>query len=517
MKKNLKLHTTLLLLFISLVIKGQLNVPNIVVDNNASDGECTIIINRQSPSNILAGANPERVYRSSNSGLTWTKSSINTFSSASIIGDVTLAADNSGRFYYQSLDGSLFLYTFRSTDFGATWNTETVQGVGNYSEDKNWIITDNVPASNYEDNLYCAYTRRPWGGSKGYIFLTHSVDNGVSWSAKDTLDIELSTVPPIGAGLAIGPAGEVNVSWGGGSPNQIHFKKSTDGATSWPINHTVIDNTVLPIANYYSNINHSVDYCSQFTSLACDVSGGMYNGNLYCTWSDMRNGVSNADVFMAKSTDGGVTWATQRINDDFTSRHQVLPTVAVDPTSGWVYISYLDGRLNKDNFDDTLHYYLAFSKDGGQSFQNVRVSQQPSVSLNIHSDYMGMDAYGGNVHLLWASENAGNLQILTAHVTQLILGTIEDQVVEPSLVFFPTYPNPFSVFTTFDFKLAQAQPVTLIITDINGKEVARPLDNVAYSQGQHQFLFDNYLAAGLYVATITTPSSSSSRKISVIR
>jgi len=73
----------------------------------------------------------------------------------------------------------------------------------------------------------------------------------------------------------------------------------------------------------------------------------------------MRNGTNNADIFLALSSNGGQSWTTKRINDDNTTRNQILPSVAVDPTSGYIYVAYLDARLNKDNFDDTLHYYMA--------------------------------------------------------------------------------------------------------------------------------------------------------------
>ena len=394
-------------------------IPNVLVDNAANDGECTIVIDPQSPSHILAASNPDVIYRSADAGLTWIKSNLSLFASNTIIGDVALAADNNGFFYYQALDLNYLFKTMRSGDYGQTWNTETVFGDTGWTEDKNWLATDNVTTSPYYGRLYCSWTRRSNGAlDPGYVFMDHSNDSGSSWSNRDTLTIENSTVPPIGTGIATGPFGEVNVTWGGGSPNQIQFNKSIDGASTWFANPVIIDSNVQPSTDYYTYIQHSIGYSAQFTSLACDVSSSPYKGNLYCVWEDLRNGTDNADIFLARSANGGQNWTTQRVNDDMTTRNQVVPTVAVDPTTGWIYVSYLDARLNTDNFDDTLHYYLAWSSDGGQTFQNVQVSQQPSLVTYIHTDYMGLSAYGGKAQLLWAGINAtSGLQMWTACAT----------------------------------------------------------------------------------------------------
>lgn len=516
MKTTLKKIALLLLLSTSVLMHAQLSIPNVLVDNTNGDGECTIIINRKSPNNILAASNPDIIYRSSDAGLTWTESNLSAFSSQTLFGDVTLATDSSGRFFYQSLGPNYFLYTLRSNDFGATWNTETIIGNGGYLEDKNWIIVDNVPTSPYNGNLYCAWTRRPGGGDPGYMLFSQSPDGGQTWPVYDSIDSDASIVP-IGSGLAVGPLGEINVTWSGGFKNEIKFKKSSDAGITWPANSVIIDNNVQPNNNYYSNINHAINFSAQFTSLACDVSNSAHKGNIYCVWDDVRNGPDNADVFLAKSTDDGLTWTTQRINNDVSTRNQVVPTVAVDPTSGWVYVSYLDARLNTDNNDDTLHYYLAWSMDGGQTFQNIQVSQQASTSSYIHSDYMGMDAYNGKVHLFWAGGNSGGgLQMWTACVSQTALSLSELET-NPSVILYPAFPNPSIDFTTFDFQLSEATDVTLFITDINGKEIARLADKKKYSKGKHQLRFDNKLSAGIYLATIITPFGSSNRKISILK
>lgn len=495
-------------------------ITNVLVANYSGDGECTIVINPASPNNMLAAANPDVMYRSSDGGLTWTTFNLSTFSSVGLIGDVALAADLNGNYYCQDLDGSFLFRTLKSSDMGVTWNTETVFGDNGWVEDKNWLGCDRTPSSPYAGNLYCAWTRRSNGGTDpGFVFVNHSSDGGVSWVPRDTLAIDLSSppIPPIGTGLAVGPSGEIGISWGGGLPNTIRFKKSLDGGNTWPATSAVVDNNVQPVNDYYDGISHPISFSAQFTSLATDISGGAYNGNIYCVWDDIRNGVDNADIFLARSTDGGTTWSTQRINDDFTTRNQVVPTVAVDPTSGWVYVSYLDARLNTDTFDDTLNYYVAWSNDGGLTFHNVRVSNQSSTTTYIHSDYMGMDAYGGKCQLLWVGGVAQN-SMWTATVTQSQLLGIKEEKPVDGLALFPATPNPSIDFTAFDFELSEASSVSMTITDLNGRMIAQPMNNEKFLAGRHQFKLDHNtynLAAGTYIATLNGPLGQVSRKFIV--
>ncbi|HYV92149.1 MAG TPA: hypothetical protein VE978_10215 [Chitinophagales bacterium] len=518
----LKLYFTLFAAFtMQSILSAQPVIPNVLVDASASNAECTIVINPKNPDYLMASTLPSIIYRSTDGGLTWTEDLISDFSIHPIVWDVVLAADTSGHFFCQGMDQNSLFRTLRSDDYGLTWGNETVFGDIGCTEDKSWMTVDKSPLSPYIGNIYSTWTLRHGSGcnTAGYFFVNHSDDAGQSWSARDTLDSDPSFVPPIGGGMSVGPSGEIGITWSGGLPNQIHFKKSTDGGNTWTASPIIVDNSVLPANDYAAFIEHSVGATSQFTSLSYDISGGPYNGNLYCVWDDLRNGPENADIFLARSIDGGQTWETQRINDDTTTRNQILPTVAVDPSSGWVYVSYLDARLNKDNFDDTLNYYLAWSGDGGQTFQNIQVSQQPSTLTWLHSDYMGMDAYGGKVHLLWVGGNsATGQQTWTACATQSLLTVVPEANALSEMLVYPAFPNPAIDFTTLDFRLSQPMSVSLKITDLKGCVVAKPFDEKKYQVGRHQVCLDHHvlkLLPGIYIAILSTPSGAFSRKFEV--
>jgi hypothetical protein len=135
---------------------------------------------------------------------------------------------------------------------------------------------------------------------------------------------------------------------------------------------------------------------------------------------------------------------------------------------------------------------------------------------------MGMDANHGKCALLWGSCNSsGTTQMWSSVVTQSALGVFETPAVNAnSPILFPAYPNPSIDFTTFDFEVHETAPLSLVITDINGRIIRTVLANETYSPGRHQVKLNDYelnLSTGFYIATLYTPQGTSSRKFSVIR
>ena len=69
----------------------------------------------------------------------------------------------------------------------------------------------------------------------------------------------------------------------------------------------------------------------------------------------MLNFPNDTNVFVAKSTDGGLTWTvpTTPVNNDIATdasnqtegrRSQFMPTLAVDPVTGTLVVTYYDAR-----------------------------------------------------------------------------------------------------------------------------------------------------------------------------
>jgi hypothetical protein len=115
-----------------------------------------------------------------------------------------------------------------------------------------------------------------------------------------------------------------------------------------------------------------------------------------------------------KSTDGGLTWAEpQRVNQDKESRHQFLTSMCVDPVRGDLHFVYYDRRRFKDNRTDVI---WATSTDGGISFKEQRISEQPFVPnpLVFFGDYLGIAAYNGKVRPIWPRMDNSKISLWVA-------------------------------------------------------------------------------------------------------
>ena len=82
---------------------------------------------------------------------------------------------------------------------------------------------------------------------------------------------------------------------------------------------------------------------------------------------------------------------------------------------------------------------------------------------------------------------------------------------------FSAYPNPFNPETQLTFTLPQAGEVTLIIYDLQGREVARLVDG-SLSAGVHNLSFNAaQLSSGLYFARLTSGSFSQTQKLILVK
>ena len=129
------------------------------------------------------------------------------------------------------------------------------------------------------------------------------------------------------------------------------------------------------------------------------------NRTIYVAWQDYRR--DQADIYFAKSTDGGNTFGVNlRVNDDLGRAGQLYPSLAVD-ARGTLYLAWHDFR--KGNQD----IYFSRSTDGGQTFgRNVRVNDDSDTAGQFNPS-LAVDA-DGTVYLAWHDLRAGQSDIYFA-------------------------------------------------------------------------------------------------------
>ncbi|MBI1741743.1 choice-of-anchor D domain-containing protein [Candidatus Acetothermia bacterium] len=157
---------------------------------------------------------------------------------------------------------------------------------------------------------------------------------------------------------------------------------------------------------------------NEFPSIATDQGNGANRGAIYITYNadpDGEDEGDTSDIFLAHSNDGGQTWsAPVRVNNDKTQNDQFFPSVAV-ADDGTVSVMWYDRRIDPDNFK--IDVFRAVSTDGGETFANERVTTEsfgvppllPNFNSSVVDCYMGdynwMTVQGEKFYLSWGDNH----------------------------------------------------------------------------------------------------------------
>ena len=120
----------------------------------------------------------------------------------------------------------------------------------------------------------------------------------------------------------------------------------------------------------------------------------------------------------SKSTDEGNTWSNPiKVNTDSGASHQFLTWMALDQTTGYIYIVFYDRR---EHDDETTDVFLARSTDGGQSFENMKINEKsfkPNKAI-FFGDYNDISAHQGKIRPIWTQLDKSQLSVWTSIIDE---------------------------------------------------------------------------------------------------
>ncbi|GAB4329507.1 MAG: hypothetical protein Kow0074_26020 [Candidatus Zixiibacteriota bacterium] len=355
--------------------------PNIKINTDATSqlqNEEQVAVDPTNPDNLVAVWRDFRLgFRqvgwgySHDGGATWTEGGLVPTTPYNRDSDPGIVAGNDGNFYSVILSFDEFserngLFVPVSFDSGLSWFGPLI-GVDTESgtfEDKEMIGID-LTGGPTDGSLYVPWARF---GQTVDIFCV-SAPGGLGFlspvEVSDNSSVQWPT--PI-----VDTGGHVLVAWFSYSRSAIMCDYSTNQGATWGTDRVVANTTFFP-----STLNGGITAFA-FPALASDVTGGPYNGRIYCAFTDdAADGF--LDLYLTVTDDGGQTWTPrQRINDDPIGNNidQFHPWIFVNK-DGVVSVAWYDRRLDPANLNFDL--FISHSFDGGATWTpNQRVSEVSS-------------------------------------------------------------------------------------------------------------------------------------------
>lgn len=293
-------------------------------------------------------------------------------------------------------------------------------------DDKNWLAVDTFAGiSPCFGNVYYSFTKFTGLAGAFPIVFSRSTDGGATFSEPKPVSTggQTGTVATQGSNIGVGSNGTVYVSYrtfgtASDPTTQVQVVRSNNCGKSF--SNPVTAATFVPMPRQADGLAFRTPTESW---IAVDDTNPQV---VYVAFMALAGTPLNADIFVARSTDGGLSWGSQvKVNDDTTSKHQFWPAIAV--SNGDLHVAWFDFRNSPSPGDpaatnDVLNVYYASSNTTGVSYptfsHNVKVTDvghQPNCrmfgggTVAFHGDYIELAARFDappidkhTVHVAWA-------------------------------------------------------------------------------------------------------------------
>jgi hypothetical protein len=351
---------------------------------------------------------------------------------------------------FNDSDGNQAILASRSRDGGSTWSEPA-----ELQRDTDFDIgldKQSITADPHDSRFVYAVWDRLAGLTSpdptgkdflGPIWFSRTTNGGASWEKARIIFDPGPNAQTIGSIVIVLPNGDLINTFDlvldafGASPLFVAVIRSHDRGVTW--SKPTIVNTLQTVGVSDPKDGHAVRTGDVLPSIAVDPSSGA----VYLVWQDSRfNGGLRDQIAFSRSDDSGRTWsAPTRINK--VSGTQAF-TASVNVTDdGTIGVTYYDFRNDTPSAGTLLtSYWMLTSTDGGRTWSESRIAKPfdmrtaPDARGFFVGDYEGLSA---SLVPFFAMANSGN----TADRTDIFaaLGGENDEQIGPD----QNNPNPQSV------------------------------------------------------------------------
>lgn len=386
---------------------------------------------------------------SADSGASFTGGGFFTPPDNNCLGDPAVVADGSGFFYLAalatpSLDSRKLknVAVARSTGNTAPFGFEkpVILAPLNKDEhlDKELMAIDRTGGA-FKDRIYISATEPDDFGERIVVAHTTSLSPLLEFSKWQYITPDRGSAT--GSMPAVAPNGEVYVIWTM-NDNALQIVKSADGGDSF-VNpdvsepacaHPPCPKTIATFARpmHLSSPRGEIN-ASPLAQIAVDstAAGSPTRGNLYVVFAadPDGSGQDKSDVYFTRSTNGGATWAAPRsitsglavtLGCDLTKNDSWMPSIAVSPVNGHIYVTFYDRRIDTtaadgDPVNTKTRVFRALSTDGGLTWSNAPAGASTFVPIigferagdsnNYWGEYNWSTADVGGLHFTWGDSH----------------------------------------------------------------------------------------------------------------
>ncbi len=394
---------------------------------------------------------------------------------------------------------------------GSAWSTPIVVWDDTIRCNKNSIIVGT------DGKIWIAWsTYRHADNVNEWLMISHSEDNGASWSAPDTLAKDMH--PGIVSSyfcipfLAAGPDGVIAVAY---------REKDTDITGFYSIFYQEWDGSTWTDAERITVLSDSAD-CYQ-SSIEYDS-----HGRLHCVFYTDENDWPSVDMGQIYYTwkDEGGDWSEPVTITDAPDGKADYPAIAVGDNDA-LYVTYLQNSPSTGS--GILQIFAVTSNDRGATWSDsVRITDGTvdmdlrSVSIGKNPQPPGANVEGG-ADLFWVQPDDTEPDGYSLYYGRIPYVETTDVTIHSkneiptSFRLGQNYPNPFNPTTTIQFDMKNSGHVSLKVYNTSGQEVATVV-NKNMQAGSHKALFDaSDLSSGVYFYKIITDNFTATKKMLLLQ